>query len=324
MPYLTRDYGLSFAGGEPLLAFPVIRAVASLARGEEARTSKRARLSLTTNGSLLTAEVIGFLAEHRFAVTLSFDVLAQDAQRRAGSYDRTLDRLRALQAEPRLSLAVNSVFTARNVGRLARSLDLLMRWGVPRILFSLSAFEPWSDADLRRLGAELDKLRELALGHYRRTGRVPVELFAEPEARGVFACAGGKSWLSLAADGTIWGCSLFGDYFRSRKDAAGRRAFSFGSLARFRRDPRAVHARHVGAYLPLSQDNFRSPDGPCFLCPELKECGVCPMTAALGGAPLGQVPGTLCRIQKAKIRAVKGFREALSGDAAKKDGHATT
>ncbi len=61
-------------GGEPLLAFPAIRAawpvVTELFRSHQ---QKMPSLALVTNGSLMDVDIAAFLAEHDFAVTVSLD-----------------------------------------------------------------------------------------------------------------------------------------------------------------------------------------------------------------------------------------------------------
>jgi len=60
-------------GGEPLLNRPALEA--AIAEAEEAgqRTGKTVHLSLTTNGTLLDAETVAFLHEHRVGVSVSLD-----------------------------------------------------------------------------------------------------------------------------------------------------------------------------------------------------------------------------------------------------------
>lgn len=64
---------LTFFGGEPLMNMPVVRS--AVARGEElaAETGKKISFSLTTNGTLVTPEIAGYLDEHRIGVSLSLD-----------------------------------------------------------------------------------------------------------------------------------------------------------------------------------------------------------------------------------------------------------
>ena len=92
---------VTFAGGEPTLAWPLVRkAVAYL----DAHNSKRRPvLHLITNGLLLGARELAFLASHGFALDLSFDGIAAAQDLRAeGSFtraDAVLERLHANHPE---------------------------------------------------------------------------------------------------------------------------------------------------------------------------------------------------------------------------------
>lgn len=93
---------LTFFGGEPLTALPLIRRVVDHAgrRGDE--TGKRFDFSLTTNATLLNDETIDFLAAHGFAITVSMDgpQAIHDRNRRtiggAGTHALVADRARRL------------------------------------------------------------------------------------------------------------------------------------------------------------------------------------------------------------------------------------
>jgi len=125
---------LEFYGGEPLLAFPLLRRGVAYA---EARRPPRLRLrfGVTTNGLLLDERRTTFLVRHRIQLSLSFDGLpaAQDL-RAPGSFtclDRTLDRLR--ERHPRFfreSVRVGLTVTAANLTTLANSVDYFLDKGV--------------------------------------------------------------------------------------------------------------------------------------------------------------------------------------------------
>jgi hypothetical protein len=310
LPYLTPRFQVSYYGGEPLLSFAALRELTDFVTEQARRSGRRAGFGLTTNGSLISRDAAAFFGHHRFRVTVSFDGPAQDKQRSPGSSGRVLAALRALRKDRRIRLGVNSVFTPATVGDLARTCRFLLRLDIPTISFALSVLEPWSPKALDRLDAELETLRRVSLARFQRRGDVPLDFFRGNGGRGVFACAGGEHWLTLFPDGRLWGCPLFGDYFRGKGTSAAARAFGFGAWTRFRRDPERIHARHLAHYRRLSQDNFRTDRGACFLCPELERCEVCPVTAVLAGAEWGRVPASVCAIQRVKSRHLRLFREA--------------
>ena len=62
---------IGFYGGEPLLEFPLIRKLVDYAK--DVFVGKVLRFSITTNGSLLTEEILAFFEENDFDVVISID-----------------------------------------------------------------------------------------------------------------------------------------------------------------------------------------------------------------------------------------------------------
>ena len=93
---------LTFFGGETLLNLPVLRHTVAYAQRRASEVGKRVEMSLTTNATLLTEEVIGWLAENRIGVTISIDgpKAVQDGLRvfhdGRGTYDVVLPKIREL------------------------------------------------------------------------------------------------------------------------------------------------------------------------------------------------------------------------------------
>lgn len=62
---------IGFYGGEPLLAFSLIRKIVEYA--ETVFLGKEIKFFITTNATLLTEEISKFLLDHNFRVTFSID-----------------------------------------------------------------------------------------------------------------------------------------------------------------------------------------------------------------------------------------------------------
>jgi uncharacterized protein len=108
---LLRESGavahVTFFGGETLLNFKVLKAAVAYAQVRAAEAGKAIDFSLTTNATLLKPDVIDFLAEHNFGVTISIDGPA-DVQNRfrvfhngAASYALIEPKIKALLARHR-------------------------------------------------------------------------------------------------------------------------------------------------------------------------------------------------------------------------------
>jgi uncharacterized protein len=109
--FLMRESGpvahLTFFGGETLMNFKVLQSAVAYAKARAAELGKTIDFSLTTNATLLKPDVIDFLAEHKFGVTISIDG-PPDLQNKfrvfkngAGSYDLIAPKIRALLARHR-------------------------------------------------------------------------------------------------------------------------------------------------------------------------------------------------------------------------------
>jgi uncharacterized protein len=95
---------VTFFGGETLMNFKLLREVVAYANDQAAACGRRITFSLTTNGTLLTDEIIDFLSDNAVGVTVSMDGPAELQDKRRvykngkGSYAVIEPRLRALIA----------------------------------------------------------------------------------------------------------------------------------------------------------------------------------------------------------------------------------
>ncbi len=309
-PRLARRTQVSFYGGEPLLHLDLIRGVVDDFETRSSGTRACLRFSVTTNGLLVDEKTADFLDRHRFSVVLSHDGPAQDITRpgtRAAA-DAALNRL---ARKRRLLWEVNSVFTPGTVGSLAAAAEEFQAREVPAVRLSLDLLHPWSAGDLRRLRLELASLRETA--PHRVSVSRPSPLLHERDSAGIgfAACGGGRSAMAVSPDGGVWGCYLAADWARSSPGGTSR-AYGFGPLRTFA-DPAAAPRRRevTRRYARLSMAAFRVDGAPCALCPDVQECGICPMVPALSGLPLGTIPRYLCEIRKIQIEDRRLRRRAL-------------
>jgi sulfatase maturation enzyme AslB (radical SAM superfamily) len=291
-PFLAEDATICFWGGEPLLGLDSIRlAVESF----EARRGPR--YSLTTNGSLLTGEALRFFDAHGFEILLSFDVPSA-GRPSEGHLRQSLAVLDRLLEFPRLHTMTNNVFTPRTVHRLSASARILAEKGVSDVYLSPANNVAWDSPSLARLKEELDHLRPWLVSFYGKTGTVPVVDFREGGAGGTFVCLAGRDRMCLAADGSLWGCPMFLDYFRARRDPEGEASFGFGPLKDFIRSPARDYRRILRNHDLLHMEYFRAPKSPCQLCWALDQCHICPVLAAFSSGEIGRISASSCRISR--------------------------
>lgn len=267
--------------------------------------------SITTNGIILTKEIIKFLDEHHFSVVLSFDGKAQDIQRKNGSSKELISTIEEFLKQPNINLEVNSVFTPATIDVLAESMEFIMALEVLNIRFALSTIENWDEDSLQKFKNEMKKLRKILLHRYKSRSDVPIVNFRETNEKGIFFCAAGRDRVAITPEGRIWGCFLFPDYLKGKEKLPEYQKFFFGTLNDFKKNYKNIYRNIYSNYSQLSMDNFSTSSMNCLLCPDLEKCSICPISAAFSGKVLGKIPVYLCQIQKIKIHEKEKFKNQL-------------
>jgi sulfatase maturation enzyme AslB (radical SAM superfamily) len=319
-----REVTLGFHGGEPLLAFDLLRAAVEGAAVAAARGGPRIRCRLTTNGTLLDAERAAFLARHGIVTRLSFDGIAGAQDRRApGTFSR-LDRLlEALRLEHpvffRDQLEVAVTVTAVNIPSLAASVAYLLGKGARLIRLSprLTPDPHWRDDLVDELDRQLSQVREASLEHWARTGYVAVTFLQRRAAPGAprpryagWVCGvGDGTSLCVDCDGTVTPCSML---------APSCQAFPPGPLAERLAPLRLGNvldadlvrklagseaaARQTGLFHRRERRHSRS--GLCRLCESRWDCMVCPLSTAYvpGNRDPELVPDLPCAFNRIAAR----------------------
>ena len=320
-PRLSRRFSLDFYGGEPLLEVPLIRKIAEGIDRSPGISCLRPRFSLTTNGSLLTPAILGFLEARGFSVTLSFDGLAQETHRKKGSLPVLCGALERLQASPRIRFGVNAVFTPKTVPLLADSVRFLADSGGRDIRISTALNLRWPLSSIEELGRQIRGVRLWTAAEFRRGNGIPVANFREgfDAEKRPFTCGAGRDRMAISPEGDVWGCHLFPDLFRIRSRAREIGAFRFGRLRdpeSFPRDPAAILDRHSA----LGRDETSVSGRWCLFCPARESCEVCPLQAAFAGGRIAAIPPHICAIQRLWIAEKKALRRSFEVANRRKNG----
>lgn len=312
-PFLKGDtIRIGFYGGEPLLAYDRIEHAVRSLQERNRRENKKIEFLLTTNGSLLSDEMLDFFERTRFSLVLSFDGLAQDRGRKRSTLEQMARLVEKIRRRPGIAFEINSVFSPRTVAMLCGSLRFMIEPGGPDIRFNLDSTGEWQTNHLDTLSEQLRQLGDFLVRYYEKTGEIPVKNFrASRSAAGVFRCSGGSDHMAVTPAGDIWGCFLFHDYFKTRRDDPQYRDFFFGTLRDFTTSHKAIYPEIAANYADLSQDLFGGGKRDCFLCRVLEDCTVCPVNAAFSSGSLGKVSCTLCRLNTILKNARKRFQQRL-------------
>ncbi|MDX2180060.1 MAG: quinohemoprotein amine dehydrogenase maturation protein [Bryobacteraceae bacterium] len=120
-----RAVHITFFGGETLMNFPLLKWVVEYANTQARERGQYIDYSLTTNGTLLTPEIIDFLVENSIGVTVSIDGPKEmhDALRvysnGKGSYDVMAPKVKRLIAEHRTRPIAARVTLTQQVSSVA-------------------------------------------------------------------------------------------------------------------------------------------------------------------------------------------------------------
>ncbi|MBK8541991.1 MAG: radical SAM protein [Ardenticatenia bacterium] len=219
---------LTFFGGEPLLEAPALFEIMAEARRLEAEQRVPITAKVPTNGLLLDDSILRQAAEQRVFISLSFDGVepAQNAGRLTpfgeGSFaavERALKRLLAW-GHP---FAVYSVVTPANVKHLAASRQYLWESGVRIIINALDYAADWDERAVRELQSQYQLVGKLYRKLLKRKESFYLEPFDSRIAQWTRAgesrhCTPGVSQLTIAPDGTLYGCV---EYFYRRLSSLG-------------------------------------------------------------------------------------------------------
>jgi uncharacterized protein len=257
---------LAFLGGEPLIARDVLRRTTLYAAGRAAQRGVRLGFSITTNGSLLTAEDGAFFEDHGFAVTISIDGIGEAHGRLRpmksgrGSYARIIARAAPLLAgqwasQRRMQVSARVTVTPRNTD-LKETLDALLALGFHSVGFSLMLSAPSSRDEMDRAGLAvmLDEMvrcadaSEAAVLRGERYGFQNVANALREIHRGThrpYRCGAGAGYFGVSADGGLAACHRFvGDDHGAMGDLE-------GGVDRVRQEA-WLKARHVDQQQPCS------------------------------------------------------------------------
>ena len=322
---------VEFSGGEPLLEPGLLRRAVDYI--ERRRGRRNVSFLLTTNGALLTVELLDFLVEHAFQIRLSFDGVppVQDLRSR-GTFavlDRLLDLLRReYPSYSNKNLSVGMTLLASTIPHLADSVRYFMSIGVPDIgIAPRSTWEPdWNDARKDELQAQVETIVELSMEYWHRSGLVPVEFLSgvplrdssAPPANFLCSSVRGEA-MDVDPDGQAWACPLFADSLRTLPPLAveASRVMALGDVAdpalleRLNRLPARARALRVFSHKRAKHSSY----GACADCRFLVDCFICP--AAIcdipGNKDPDRVPDFICAYNQVTLAARERFDGMTGG-----------
>ncbi len=208
----------SFFGGEPMMAWDVMREMVLHAEAVAAERGVTAIFRMNTNGMLIKEEHLAFFEAHDLIFILSIDgnEAMHDAERRteggAGSFEVLAKKLpRFLEHNPGMMASV--VVTPTNVRHAADGIAYLFDAGFKFQIIKPDVTQAWSPEDVAELGRQYDRVAEDYLARMRRGEDLYLNLFDDKwinhtkGAEGIsIRCDVGSSQISIAPSGNIYPC----------------------------------------------------------------------------------------------------------------------
>lgn len=217
---------VDFFGGEPLMNFEVVKQIVEYGRSIEKEAGKNFRFTITTNGTLLTQEILDYCNKEMGNIVLSIDGRKEvnDKMRpRAGgqgTYETIVPKyLKVAKSRHQLRYFVRGTFTHNNLD-FSEDVKHLADLGFKQISMEPVVAKPedWyaiKNEDLPKLKEEYDKLAKLYL-QYRKEGKgfnffhFNIDLSGGPcVAKRLSGCGSGCEYVGVTPWGDIYPCHQF-------------------------------------------------------------------------------------------------------------------
>jgi uncharacterized protein len=208
----------SFFGGEPMMAWDVLKEVVLHAEQVAEAAGVTAIFRMNTNGLLIKDEHLAFFEEHDLIFILSIDgnQAMHDAERvtesGAGSFEALAKKLpRLLEHNPGTMVSV--VVTPTNLVHAADGIKFLFDTGFRYLIIKPDITQPWSPENVAELERQYERVAEDYLARTRAGDDLYLNLFDDKwinHAKGAegitIRCDVGSSQISIAPSGNIYPC----------------------------------------------------------------------------------------------------------------------
>lgn len=228
----SKDLGISYFGGEPLLNFPLIRSITRYAKLKGKEYGKNFEFGITTNGTLITDEIIEFFKKNDIIPVISFDgpQEIQDKYRLfkngKGTYNFTLSKIKKLLKDIPNSICRSTIMNSSDYSKVENHLKKI---GFKYIQLTVASPSILNENDIinrnipdlnNYLEIQIDNLlklikskNSLEITNYKYSGhgwhilRI-IEQFMNNQKR-YFMCGAGRSGIAINAKGSIFLCHRF-------------------------------------------------------------------------------------------------------------------
>jgi uncharacterized protein len=163
---------IGFFGGEALLEFDLLKEITDLIQTHKSFDPTKVIISVTTNGTILSEEILNFLIEKNVVLCVSCDgsAIVQDAFRHfpdgsGSSYIVERNLKQALATFP--LTPVNAVYSPENLHLLPEVVDYLTSLGVRNIYLSPNISSSWTKKEADMFPQIYDSIGKKYIDFYR-------------------------------------------------------------------------------------------------------------------------------------------------------------
>jgi len=223
-----KDLFVCFFGGEPLINFKVLENMVCYAIEEGKRNNKQFHFSLTTNGTLLSDEIVEFIHKHHIFVVVSIDgdIHSHNINRPLSgggdSYTILVNGLEKLSQRD-ISYSARATVSSLTLNKISENFEHLISLGFNKIHFE-NAFAPKgkvfinNKSDIAELKKQYSYMAKIINKIIKADQQCNIEGFPLPLHRIItkdtafYSCTAGRGYLAIDAKGDIYLCHrLVGD-----------------------------------------------------------------------------------------------------------------
>lgn len=219
---MGESLNILFFGGEPLLCMPKIKLAIDFLH-EINKENVNAVFSISTNGTLLTKDIVKFFLKNNFILQISVDgpQRTQDLNRKMrngkGSWDivkSNCDSINLYCSQSKAPLTIKKIVTPNNVKTFAEDIIYLCRPNVV-VSFDFNYEAEWTQEDYSTLYTQLDILisrySEIICGgsEVREISSVVSGIVNQRMVYNAIYCGAGQTHFAIKPLGDIYPCSRF-------------------------------------------------------------------------------------------------------------------
>ncbi len=214
------DY--SFFGGEPFLCFSLIQEIISYI--ESKKISNPITYNITTNGTIISDEILDYIVAHDIKISISIDGPASIHDKNRvdihgnGTLDVILENIKKISS--RLDFfQVNAVYGAKTVEQLDKTFDFFVENGIKNIHLNPNITEKWDASSFPKITTAYTRIAKRYIELYKNNKEVALNLidnklilFLKGGYEEEDKCSMGQSEFGFAPSGNVYPCErLIGD-----------------------------------------------------------------------------------------------------------------